>query len=883
MTPQEPLPPGYPTSWEADVVLADGSVAWVRPIKPSDAEGVHRFHSGQSKESVYFRFFAPIPRLSDRDVRRFTNVDYNERVALVLMIRGDIAGIGRFDRLEGPTSTTAEVAFNVSDAHQGRGVGSVLLEHLADIGRQLAIRRFVADVLPSNRKMIRVFKDAGYEIEQAFDDGVLGVSFDIEPTDASRAVLMSREHRAESVSVRRVLSPTSVAIIGASRDQGAVGRATLDHIVGGDFAGEVFVVNPQAEESIAGLPAYDNVTDIDAPIDLAVIAVPAVAVNEIMAQCADAQVGAVMVVSSGFAEAGPEGEERQRDLLRIARASGMRVLGPNSFGMINNDPQVRLNASLASDIPDAGGLGLFAQSGALSIAVLSSAHRRGLGISTFASAGNRVDISGNDLMQYWLDDDATSVVGLYLESMGNPRKFSRIARKLATTKPVIVVKSGVSEHSVPPGHTVRITRERPEVFGSMLRQAGVIRVENTHQMFDVAQLVLHQPLPKGPRVAIVTNSDALGSLAADSCVAWSLQVMEPPTILPAWAEPEAFADAVRDALENPEVDSVVASFIPPAALIDPEIIDAVQETSDQYDKPCVATFVGMRGGNERGSLPVYSMPEDAIRSLAAATRYADWKERPYGVRARPSGINRREAQNVVESFLAANPGGGVLNQRDASQLLAAYGIEVWESRTVGSPEEAAQASREIGGMVVVKATSDVVSHQPGERWVRTRVSDSREAAKAYRAIAAQLSEIGLDGVAVQAHAPTGVSVEITSVEDPLFGPVVGFGIAGLPSELMGDVAHRFPPLTNLDIEDMVTAVRAAPLLDGYRGTMPVDHSALYDLLGRVSVMAEDLPEMALLRLNPVQVHQEGSAVLGAHIRLERGGQRSDTNRRALIT
>lgn len=881
MTQPSVLPPGYPPSWEADVVLTDGSVAWLRPIKPSDVEGIELFHSKQSQESVYFRFFAPIPKLSARDLRRFTQVDYTERVALVVMIRGEVAGIGRFDRLEGPTSAIAEVAFNVADAHQGKGIGSVLLEHLADIGRQLTVRRFVADVLPENRRMVRVFKDAGYAVEQAIEDGVLEVSFDIEPTDASRAVLMSREHRAESVSVRRVLTPKSVALIGASRDRGAIGRAVLDNIMSGNFAGEVFVVNARAEGPVAGLRSYASVTDIESPIDLAVIAVRAESVNEVLAECAKVNVGAVMVVSSGFAEAGAAGQERQRHLLRIARSSGMRVLGPNSFGMINNDPKVRLNASIASDVPEPGGLGLFAQSGALSIAVLSSAHRRQLGISTFASAGNRVDISGNDLMQYWLDDDATSAVGLYLESMGNPRKFSRIARKLATTKPVIVVKSGVSEHSVPPGHRVRITHERPEAFASMLRQAGVIRVENTHQMFDVAQLVLHQPLPRGPRVAIVTNSDALGSLAADSCVAWSLQVMTPPTILTAWAQPEAFAEAVRNALENPEVDSVIASFIPPAAQIDPQIMDAVQEAADAYDKPCVATFVGMRGGTKRGTLPIYSMPEDAVRSLAAATRYADWRARPYGTRVRPDKINRREAQDVVESYLAANPEGGVLGQEETIRLLAAYGVTLWDARRVSSPEEAAQASREIGGMVVVKATSDVVSHQPGDRWVHTRLGDSRESARAYRALANELSEIGLEGVAVQAHAPAGVTVEITSVEDPLFGPVVGFGIAGLPSELLGDVAHRFPPMTDIDIAEMVTSVRAAPLLDGYRGTMPVDLSALHDLLARVSVMAEDLPELALLRLNPVQAHDEGIAVLGAQVRLARADQRSDTGRRAL--
>src|SRR5450759_2967888 len=470
MTDTASLPDGYPAQWEADVVRRDGSVAHVRPILPIDADRLRRFHAGQSAESIYLRFFAPLKTLSDKDVARFTQVDYDSRVALVATVRGEIIGVARYDRLN---TTTAEVAFNISDAFQGRGVGSVLLEHLAAVAQERGVGKFVADVLPQNRKMIQVFNDAGYEVSHNFDNGVIAVAFKIEQTVQAEAVL------------------------GVVHD------------------------------------------------------------------CAAAGVKALLVVSAGFAESGPAGEHLQLELLRTARDSGMRVIGPNSFGVINSHADVRMNASLAPALPPAGTLGLFSQSGALGIAVLASAARRNLGISIFASAGNRVDVSGNDFMQYWIDDDDTHAVGLYLESVGNPRKFSRIARQLALRKPVIVVKSAISSYGVPPGHRVRPSSVPPAAFDAMLRQAGVIRVENVHQLFDVAQLVVHQPLPPGHRVAVVGNSAALGALTAQACVSWGLEVTHGPVSLPAEASAAEFSTVLDATFGDERVDSVLTCFIPP--------------------------------------------------------------------------------------------------------------------------------------------------------------------------------------------------------------------------------------------------------------------------------------------------------------------------------
>ena len=444
---------GAPVEWEADVVLRDGTVAHVRPITPDDAEGIRHFHSRQSAESIYLRFFAPLRELSERDIHRFTHVDHRDRVALVATLDGEIIGIGRYDRID-PGS--AEVAFNISDHYQGKGIGSVMLEHLAAIAQEMGINRFVAEVLPQNRKMLTVFKEAGYEVTHHIEDGVVEVSFDISPTEQSKAVQLSREHRAEARSMRTILFPERVAVIGASRREESIGALVMRNILAAGFQGELYPIHRVAEQ-IQGLKAYPSIHDVPEPVDLAVVVVPAAQAIDVVKDCGKAGVKALLVLSAGFAEAGEEGIRLQEKLRRRVRRAGMRVVGPNSFGLINNDPAVRLNATLASVIPRSGRLGLFAQSGALGVAVLASAARRGLGISVFASAGNRVDVSGNDLMQYWIDDQETDTVGLYLESMGNPRKFSRIARALAAVKPVIVVSSGVSSFAAPPGHRTRVT------------------------------------------------------------------------------------------------------------------------------------------------------------------------------------------------------------------------------------------------------------------------------------------------------------------------------------------------------------------------------------------------------------------------------------------
>ncbi|MER7955043.1 GNAT family N-acetyltransferase [Streptomyces sp. NPDC096030] len=561
----------YPDHWEADVVLRDGGTARIRPITADDAERLVSFYEQVSDESKYYRFFAPYPRLSAKDVHRFTHHDFVDRVGLAATVGGEFIATVRYDRIDDrgmPASAPAdeaEVAFLVQDAHQGRGVASALLEHIAAVARERDIRRFAAEVLPANTKMIKVFTDAGYTQKRSFEDGSVRLHLDLEPTDRSLAVQRAREQRAEARSVQRLLTPASVAVVGAGRTPGGVGRAVLRNLLDGGFGGRTYAVNralPAETGTFDGVPAFRSVGDIGEPVDLAIVAVPAERVPEAVADCGERGVRGLVVLSAGYAETGTaEGRDRQRELVRQARSYGMRIIGPNAFGIINTSSGVRLNASLAPQTPAAGRIGLFTQSGAIGIALLAGLHRHGAGISSFISAGNRADVSGNDFLQHWYDDPETDVVLLYLESIGNPRKFTRLARRTAAVKPVVVVKGARHSGSAPPGHRVPVTRIPHTTVSALLRQAGVIRVDTVTELVDAGLLLAGQPLPAGPRVAILGNSESLGLLTYDACLTEGLRPHR-PLDLTTGASPADFRAALAAALADDACDAVVVTAIP---------------------------------------------------------------------------------------------------------------------------------------------------------------------------------------------------------------------------------------------------------------------------------------------------------------------------------
>ncbi|GAA3440943.1 bifunctional GNAT family N-acetyltransferase/acetate--CoA ligase family protein [Planomonospora venezuelensis] len=880
----------YPAHWEADVVLSDGGTAHVRPIRPADADRLRAFYSRLSEESIYFRFFGPRPRLSDREVTWFTTVDYVDRVALIATIGTEMVAVIRYDRT-GPGE--AEVAFLVEDAHQGRGVASVLLEHLAETAREHGIARFVADVLPANQKMMAVLKQAGYTAQSRFADGVVRMTLDLTPTETSQEVTASREHRAESRSIERLLTPGSVAVVGAGREPGGVGQTVLRNLLGADFTGPVYPVHREAR-AVAGVRAYPSVTAIDGEVDLAVLAVPADGVIDVVKECAEKGVRGLVVVSSGFGETGPEGRARQDELVRIARAYGLRVVGPNCLGIANTDPAVRLNATLAATIPGRGRVGFFSQSGALGTALLQRVAQRGMGISSFVSAGNRADVSGNDLLQYWEEDPATDVILLYLESLGNPRKFARLARRISRRKPVVVVKSGGTTQNVPTGHAAPVLGLPDTALSALFEQAGVIRVDDLIQQFDVAQLLAYQPLPAGPRVGLVSNSDALALLAVDACVSAGLEP-RPPVNLGARAGAAEFGTALASLL--PEVDAAVVIYMPPIPGRADEVAAELLRVSREGGKPVLATFEGelgmppeLRGGAVpgQGSIPSYAAPEEAVRALAHVVRHARWREQPAGTPAELPDADATAARELVERMLEHPPYHGPLRDAagerlpveiEASELLACYGLTVWPAEVAASAEEAVAAAERLGWPVVLKAADPEAAKRAGT--VRLGLAGPDGVRDAFADLTRQLGPeavLSVQRMVPQPAVPTVVSV----VEDPAVGAVVSFGLGEVTARLLRDVAYRLAPLTREDAAALVESPRAAPLLFGEYGYPPVAVEALEDLLVRVGRLADDLPEVARLDLDPVLVGESGVIVLGARAVLSSpAGPRPDDGPRRL--
>ncbi|CUR54761.1 putative succinyl-CoA synthetase-like protein [metagenome] len=885
MTPDEPstaapgepvatvTPPPHPAPrhWEADVVLRDGRTAHIRPIREDDAELLVEFYARVSAESKYYRFFTPMPHLSERDVERFTHVDHVDRVAFVLTVANKLIAVGRYDVVE---AGEAEVAFLVEDQHQGRGIAQLLLEHLAQAGRERGVDRFVAEVLPDNQRMIQIFRDAGYRVAGGYSDGVMMLEFPIDPTDTAMGVMSDREHRAESASIEAFFNAKSVAVIGASRRQDTIGAALVRNLVLGDFTGRVYVVN-QSATAVSGMPAYANVGDIPDQVDVAIVAVPADAVQDVVLDCAAKGVHGLVVISSGFAETGEEGRQRQRRLVGLARSYGLRLIGPNCLGVINTDPEIQLNASLSPSMPPRGRAGFFCQSGALGTAILEKVGNRGLGLSTFVSAGNRADVSGNDLLQYWEEDDSTEVVLLYLESIGNPRKFSRIARRVSKRKPIIAVRSGRTTQGVPMGHAVRNIAAPPQAVDAMFRQAGVIQVDTLDEMFDVAQLVAHQPLPTGNRVAVVGNSDALGLLASDAAAAVGLEVVK-SVALGAEATAEDFEDALDEAIDDPGVHSVVAVYIPPLNVSGEEVANVLAAVGEQSDKPLVSTFLGAEGVPEllrvpdvagasagRGSVPSYPAVEAAVRALARVVEYATWLRAPDSETADKLEVDALAGKRLVNEILMRSPEGRVLESAELKSLLAAYGVDLWETRAVRNQREAIAAGRALGWDVVLKATAEHLRHRPDLAHVWRNVDSAAEMRDAWSSLGELISDPDSAGFIVQRNAPPGVPIRIGSLEDPLFGPVVSFGLSGPLTELLQDKSYRIPPLEERDAGAMVREIKSAPVLFGYRGSDPVDAGAIERLIRLVAQLKNDLPQVRQLDLSLVLAGVDGVSVLSA--------------------
>jgi acyl-CoA synthetase (NDP forming)/RimJ/RimL family protein N-acetyltransferase len=839
------FPEGYPAAFETDVVLSDGATAHVRPIRPDDGPRILAFHARQSPQSIYYRYFSPRPRLSERDVDHLTNLDYVDRMALVALRGDELIGVARYDRLR--HRSEAEVAFFVDDANHGRGLATVLLEHLAVRAREIGVTGFTASVLPENRKMIGVFTQAGFEAATRFADGVIEVRLGLIPTVEAEAVIEARARAAASEAVRRLLSPRSVAVIGASRAPGTIGHELLRNLQRAGFEGPLYPVNPSAEH-VGSIRAVPSILDIDDDIDLAVVAVPADTVAAVVEECGRKQVYGVVVLSAGFAEAGPEGAALEAEVLRVARSWGIRLVGPNCLGIINTDPAVRLHATFATVVPLTGRVALLSESGMVGAAIIGQARELGLGISSFVALGNRADVSGNDLLQYWEGDERTDVVCLYIESFGNARRFSRLARQLSRAKPVVAVKAG---------------RSSDTTESALLEQTGVLHVPTLSDLLDTARLLTSQPLPRGRRVGIVGNAGGSLAIAADAVQRAGLELAEPdpsaglpnPLDLGVHAGGSQLAVATESLLQDPGVDAVLVLYAPSLGCGPAEAREAIEAGHKaQRDRPVVACFFGPDHGTERhgeGLVPVYGAVDAAAAALGRVAAYAEWLAQPEG---EPTILDEALADRAREVVAAAVARGErTLERRDADELLRALGISIVETEVASTIEEAVAGAAKIGYPVVLKAAR----RDPMAKTVAGGFALDLADEQALRAAWTRMADHVGDGLApalVQTMLDPGVDVAVEVAHHPQAGPYLAIrpGGAGAVLDRSDDV--RVLPVGDLEARRLIDGSRLASVMSAE------DRAALAALLLRVDAVVESVPEIVGIRLNPVIV-RGGEAVL----------------------
>lgn len=883
----------YPSEYELNVVLRDGVGAGIRPIRPDDTDLFIDFFERLGPESRYFRFFRVKRSLDPKEVSYFTTVDYDRRMALVALVGGRMVGVGRYDALD-EDPTTAEVAFSVADDQQGRGLGTELLQLLTTYARGRGIHRFRAFVLPENRQMMRVFRNSGFELTRTLDDGVYTVDFPVDESESSLTAWAERERRAVTASLLPMFFPRAVAVIGASTNPESIGSRLFRNLLRDGFTGPLYPVNPTTRV-VNSVRAYPTVGDIPDEVDLAFVVVPAAAVLEVVGQCAKAGVRGVVVISAGFSEIGEEGAAQERELVRIVRQAGMRMVGPNCMGLLNTAAEVELNGTFAPVFPPRGNIAMSSQSGALGISILDYARSGGIGISQFVSVGNKADVSGNDLLLAWENDPQTDVILLYLESFGNPKKFSRIARRIARAKPIVAVKSGrtVAGSRAASSHTGALASSDVAV-DALFRQAGVIRVETIEELFGVGSLLADQPVPGGRRVAIVTNAGGPGILAADALEANGLEIpalsdalqdrlrtklpaeaaTANPVDLIASGGPEQYEFTVSILLESGEVDSVIAIYIPVLPGGASAVGNALRRSQDAYNGEVALLTVLMQqesaqfliGAEGARSIPTYLFPEQAALALARAVGYGEWRRRDPGRVPQFDDVDPSRASAVVESALhRLGDEGGWLEPDEVSEIVSAFGLSVPRTLVAGDVDEAVAGAAEIGGPVVLKVISDSALHKSDVGGVALNVSGEEAVREAYQGVTAAVADA--TAVVVQSFISEGHEVLIGSTEDPNFGSLVGFGLGGVTVELLGDVAFRIHPLTDVDAAEMVRAIRGFPMLEGYRN-MPVgDVAAVEEALLRVSAMLTTLPEISEMDLNPVKVLGPGAGVVVVDARM----------------
>jgi acyl-CoA synthetase (NDP forming)/GNAT superfamily N-acetyltransferase len=881
------------------VLLRDGAVGVIREVTRADHDQLLTLHEEISPETLYLRFFSASRLSPSRYVKRLVRPESDQHRGLILETGGRLVGVAAYERVVESAEPVgcAEVALLVADDQHGRGIGTLLLEQLGSLARSSGIHRFVAETLRNNAAMLSVFREIGYDVSFKGSWDIVDVSINLTPGANLLSAQDRREAQATRASLESLMRPRSVAIVGANEKAHNVGAAVLKNVVEAGFTGPIYPVNgrfasQEGPHSIQGLASYAHLSDLPGQVDLVVVAVPAAAVPDLVDECAAIGVRTMVVVSAGFADAGPKGALLQKDLQEKVRRAGIRLVGPNCLGVISTTPNGMLAASFAPTRPLAGRVGVLSQSGGLGIALLEHTRQAGVGLSSLISVGNKADVSGNDLLSWWDEDSETDIAVLYLESFGNPRKFARLARHLAVHKPVVAIKSGMSVIGARAAQSHTAAAATPaKTVAALFRQAGVINVQHVGELVDVLTLLSSQPLPDGPRLAIIGNAGGPGILAADAAAEYGLEV---PVLsdatqsllraqLPAGAATANPVDTIASAnglqfkaavsvlLQAPEIDALLA-VITPTPLTEPsELLTALTEAAAGGTKPVALTQVGanavtsvLRSG-DGAAIPSYAFPETAVHALSRAAEYRAFRDRPTGLVPHFPDIDRSAARTVISDALQMREDGW-LDPQSIDRLLSAYGITTVPSSSVTSAQAAGIAAAKLGFPVAVKAVGPGLVHKSDIGGVRLDVTSSEGARRAYRDMKRTIGA-PMTAALIQPMAGAGIETIVGVTTDPAFGPLVMFGLGGIWADLLGDQAFRLVPLTDVDATELVGGLRTTPLLHGYRGAPACDVEAIKDLLLRVAQLADDNPELIELDLNPVVATGSGVMTLDAKARI----------------
>ncbi len=883
-----------------DVLASDGSVVRIRPLREDDEPALQAMNLRVSDRSIYLRFFGINRSAADEQTHHLTTA-HDGHVALVAEYGGQLVGVASYEPLR---TGEAEMAFLLEDSVHRRGIGTLLLEQLAAVARENGVLRLRADTLVENAGMLRVFAGSGFEQVHKLDSGVVELVLDTAYRPSTLERMADRERAAGDRSLHRLFSPRGVAVIGAGRTPGGIGHEVLMNIVKGNFSGPVYAVNPHAGR-VADLPSYPSVLDVPGVVDLVVIAVPAGQVREVLTECGAKGVGGAVIVTAGFSELGTAGREAQREILEVARRHSIRLIGPNCLGLVNTDPAISLNATFADVSPMPGTLAIAAQSGAVGVAVLDQAGRTGLGISEFVSLGNKVDVSGNDLLLHWWGDPRTEVIGLYLESFGNPRKFGGLARLVGRTKPILVVKGGRSVGGRRAGVSHTAAAATPDTaVDALFAQSGVLRMDTVEELVETARVLAVRPLPGGRRLAVVGNAGGAGVLAADAAGRLGLDLPElsqtvqrelaaigavgsgNPVDLGAAASPTSLAQALKFIVDSREVDTVLVCYAATRAGKVVDMYDAIAAAATGAELPIVVNCVGSIHAAPEVALadgrrlPVFPFPESAVRAVAHAVRYAEWRSRPQGVVPELGRVDAVGAKSVIRGFLEHSPDGGWLEPLHAGQLLQCAGVPAIPVLTASSRADAIAAAESAGYPVALKTAAPGVLHKTDIGGVRVGLANSVQLGTAYDEVTAAAGD---PHVVVQAMAPSGTELVIGVVRDRLFGPLLMAGSGGILTDLLADRQWRGLPLTDLDATDMVHSLRCAPLLAGYRGAQAADQEAVLDVIHRIAWLAELLPELAELDINPLIAGPSGAFAVDVRMRLTPTAPEPDWHARRMRT